>query len=308
MVVKARSPLVGRLTADSPWIVLGIGLVGTVLIALVVETVARRRDAAIALYEVEHQVAESLQRSLLPQLPDLPGLDLAARYLASGAGQQVGGDWFDAFPVAGGRCGLVVGDVIGHDVAAAGAMAQIRALLRGYAVDGDSPAAVLTRLDRIVDELHLTQLVTVFYGLLEPPAADGSRLLRYSNAGHVPPVMRRPDGSVDSLAGGASVVMGAPIVSDYAEGEAVIFPGSTLTLFTDGLVEVPGESLTDGLERVAQTVAGLDDRSPDALCDDLLSEVSRHALRDDVALLVVRLSGSVDAVDGAGRPTTHASS
>ena len=304
--VKARSPLVGRLTADAPWIVLGIGLVGTALLAFVVETVARRRDAAVALYEVEHQVAESLQRSLLPRLPDLPGLELAARYLASGAGQQVGGDWFDAFPVTGGRCGLVVGDVIGHDVAAAGAMAQIRALLRGYAVDGDSPSSVLTRLDRVVDELHLTQLVTVFYGLLDAPAADGSRRLRYTNAGHVPPVLRHPDGSVDSLAGGASVVIGAPISSGYEEGEATLAVGSTLTLFTDGLVEVPGDSLTDGLDRVAQTVSGVEDKTPDELCDELLADISLRSLRDDVALLVVRLRdirssrGRQEAVSRAG--------
>jgi hypothetical protein len=304
--VRARSPLIGRLTADAPWIALGVGVLGTALLALVVETVARRRDAAVALYQVEHQVAESLQRSLLPRLPDLPGLELAARYLASGAGQQVGGDWFDAFPVTGGRCGLVVGDVIGHDVAAAGAMAQIRALLRGYAVDGDSPASVLTRLDRVVDELHLTQLVTVFYGLLDAPGPDGSRLLRYSNAGHVPPVLRHPDGSVDSLAGGASVVIGAPIASDYSEGEATLSVGSSLTLFTDGLVEVPGGSLTDGLDRVAQTVATHGDKSPDALCDDLLADISLKSLRDDVALLVVHLrdirstSGRQEAVSRAG--------
>src|SRR5205823_2801760 len=213
---------------------------------LVVETVARRRDAALELYQVEHKVAEALQLSLLPNLPELDGLELAARYLASGPGQQVGGDWFDAFPVAGGRCGLAVGDVIGHDVAAASAMAQIRALLRGYAVDGDSPSAVLARLERVVDDLHVTQLVTVFYGLLDAPAPDGSRRLHYSNAGHVPPVLRLPDGAVTSLAGGASVVIGAPIASDYSEDEVVLAAGSTLALFTDGLVEVPGGSLTDG--------------------------------------------------------------
>jgi len=292
LTVKARAPLVGRLTADAPWVVLGVGLLGTGLIGLVVETVARRRDAALALYEVEHHVAESMQRALLPRLPELPGLELAARYLASGAGQQVGGDWFDAFPVAGGHCGIVVGDVIGHDVAAASAMAQIRALLRGFAVDTGSPAEVLTRLDRVIDELHLTQLVTVFYGLLDPPAADGSRVLHYSNAGHVPPVLRRPDGTVESLAGGASVVMGAPVPAEYAESEMHLPAGSTLALFTDGLVEVPGGSLTDGLDRVADIVARMGEHAPDALCDDLLEEVSLRTLRDDVALLVVRLTSS----------------
>ena len=290
LTVTARSPLVGRLTADAPWVVLGVGLLGTILIGLVVETVARRRDAALELYEVEHHVAESMQRALLPRLPELPGLALAARYLASGAGQQVGGDWFDAFPVAGGGCGIVVGDVIGHDVAAASAMAQIRALLRGFAVDTRSPAEVLTRLDRVIDDLHLTQLVTVFYGLLDAPADDGSRVLHYSNAGHVPPVLRLPDGTVEALAGGASVVIGAPVSAEYVESEAHLPLGSTLTLFTDGLVEVPGGSLTDGLDRVADTVARLGDHDPEALCDDLLADVSLRALRDDVALLVVRLA------------------
>ena len=186
----------------------------------------------------------------------------------------------------------MVGDVIGHDIAAASAMAQIRALLRGFAVDTRSPSEVLARLDRVVDELQLTQLVTVFYGLLEPPAADGSRVLRYSNAGHVPPVLRRPDGSVESLAGGASAVMGAPLPADYAESEVHLPMGSTLALFTDGLVEVPGGSLTDGLDRVADTVARLGDHAPDALCDDLLEDVSLRALRDDVALLVVRVGAT----------------
>ena len=292
LTVSARSPLVGRLTADAPWVVLAIGLLGSILVGLVVETAARRRDAALELYQVEHHVAESLQRALLPRLPDLPGLELAARYLASGAGQQVGGDWFDAFPVGGGRCGIVVGDVIGHDVAAASAMAQIRALLRGYAVDGDPPAAVLSRLDRVIDELHLTQLVTVFYGLLDAPDEEGGRRLRYSNAGHVPPVLRRPDGSVESLAGGASVVIGAPIATEYVESEAHLPWGSTLALFTDGLVEVPGGSLTDGLDRVAQTVSQLGSKPAESLCDDLLTDVSLRSLRDDIALLVIRLGAA----------------
>ena len=299
LTVSARSPLVGRLTEDAPWVVVGVGLIGTALIGLVVETVARRRDAAVELYQVEHHVAEALQRSLLPQLPELPGLELAARYLASGIGQEVGGDWFDAFPVSGGRCGLVVGDVIGHDVAAASAMAQIRALLRGYAVDGESPATVLARLDRIVDELHLTQLVTVFYGLLDAPEADGSRQLRYCNAGHVPPVLRHADGSVVPLGGGASVVIGAPIDSEYTESVVSLPASSTLTLFTDGLVEVPGGSLTDGLDRVARTLAGSADPTPDALCEELLADVSLRSLRDDVALLVVRVGAPAAVTVGS---------
>ena len=305
LVVKARSPLVGRLTADAWWLVLLAGLLGTALLGVVVETVARRRDAALELYRVEHQVAETLQRSLLPRLPHLAGLDLAARYLASGVGQEVGGDWFDAFPIAGGRCGLVVGDVIGHDVAAASAMAQIRALLRGYAVDGGSPAEVLTRLDRVIDQLQLTQLVTIFYGLLEPPAPDGSRLLRYSNAGHVPPIVCQ-DAGVEALGGGASVVIGAPISTEYVESEHRLSPGATVVMFTDGLVEVPGGSLTDGLDRLAGNVAQACDKAPEAMCDDLLADASKRSLRDDVALLVVRLSSTSVTTEANDRSSSHA--
>jgi serine phosphatase RsbU (regulator of sigma subunit) len=290
--VKPRTPLVGTFAAHSGWVTLGVGLLGALLVAAVVETAARRRDAALALYDAEHQVAETLQRSLLPQLPVLPGLDVAARYLASGVGQQVGGDWFDVFPVAGGRVGVVVGDVIGHDLAAASAMAQIRASLRAYAIDGADPVQVITRLDRLVDALGLTQLVTVVYGLLEPPQADGSRLMRYTNAGHLAPLLRRPDGQVHPLDGGESVVLGAPIAADHSQGEAVIEDGAVLVMFTDGLVEVPGGSLDDRIRRLSETIAAQPEPGAEALCDQVLAGMSPQTLRDDIALLAVRIAAS----------------
>lgn len=292
--VRARNPLVGTLTNNAPWFALGIGVLGSLLIASVVETSARRRNAALALYEAEHQVAETLQRSLLPQLPQVEGLDLAARYLASGTGQQVGGDWFDVFPVAGGRVGVVVGDVIGHDLTAASEMSQIRSALRAYAVDGDAPATVITRLDRLVDALRLTQLVTVFYGVLEPPDVDGRRLLRYSNAGHLPPILKRADGSVLSVAGGGSAVLGAPITIEHTEGEQAVESGDLLVLFTDGLVEVPGGSLDDGLARLGETVEHQPVTDADAMCERVLSGIDRDALRDDVALLAVRITAPAE--------------
>lgn len=293
LVVKARAPLVGTLTSYAPWLTLAAGLLGTLLVGLVVEMTGRRRDAVLTLYRAEHQVAETLQRSLLPQLPDLPGLELAARYLASGAGQQVGGDWFDVFPVAGDRVGLVVGDVIGHDVTAAGAMAQIRSLLRGFAVDGDPPAEVISRLDRVVNTLQLTQLVTVFYGLLDPPGPDGARTITYSNAGHVPPVLRHADGAVEAFTGGDSVVIGAPIDIEHAQSEKRLEKGSTLVLFTDGLVEQPGGSITDRLNELERTVERRGDVGAEQMCDGLLDSTSLRSLRDDIALLVVRLLDAV---------------
>jgi hypothetical protein len=290
LVVKARNPLVGRLADSAPLGILVLGILGSLLIAAVIESTARRRDAALALYAGEHQVAETLQRSLLPQLPSLPGLDLAARYLASGSGQMVGGDWFDVFPVRGGRVGVAVGDVIGHDLAAASAMAQIRATLRAYAVDGDEPVSVITRLDRLVDTFALTQLVTVMYGVLEPPAADGSRLLRWTNAGHLPPLLRLPSGAVEPLVGGDSVVIGAPITAAHAQAERVLVPGSTLVLFTDGLVERPCGSLDEAVQQLADVVRQVDGDA-DALCERVIGEVSLPQLRDDIALLAVRLTG-----------------
>lgn len=292
LLVKARRPLVGTVTAQAEWLVLLVGLVGSLLIAAVIEATARRRDAALALYASEHHVAETLQRSLLPQIPTLAGLELAARYLAGSRGQEVGGDWFDAFRVSGDRVGIAIGDVIGHDLAAASAMAQIRAALRAYALDGDDPASVINRLDRFVDTFGLTQLVTVFYGVLDPAAPDGGRVLRYTNAGHLPPLLRAADGSVDTLSGGSSVVIGAPITVDHAQATQRLEPGSTLLLFTDGLVELPNRSLEDTLQQLATTVAEHDvGLGVDALCEHVLGTMSDRSRRDDIALLAVRLVG-----------------
>ncbi|MBV9293195.1 MAG: serine/threonine-protein phosphatase, partial [Frankiales bacterium] len=248
--IKAKRPLVGSAAANLWWIALLAGLAGSVLIASVIETVARRRDDALALYAKEHEVAETLQRSLLPQLPEIAGLEFAARYLAGGVGQEVGGDWFDVFPVGGGRVGVAVGDVIGHDLAAASAMAQVRAALRAFAIDGDQPAPVLNRLDHLVETLNLTQLVTVVYGVLDPPAEDGSRRFTFSNAGHLAPLLRSPDGSVEQLAGGDSVLIGAPIDVEHQQVARILTPGSTLVLFTDGLIEVPGQPLEEKLDQL----------------------------------------------------------
>jgi serine phosphatase RsbU (regulator of sigma subunit) len=301
--VKARRPLVGSATADAPWFVLGAGLLGSLLVAAIVEAAGRRRDDALALYESEHQVAETLQRSLLPQLPIIPGLELAARYLAAGSGQEVGGDWFDAFPLAGGRVGLAIGDVIGHDLRAASAMAQVRAALRAYAVDGDPPATVINRLDHLVDTFDLTQLVTVIYAVLEPVEADGSRLMRYANAGHLPPLILAPDGEVSTLTSGASVVIGAPITIEHGQAEHRLESGTTLLLFTDGLVEVPGRSLQETLAELAVAVAGSgDDVGVEAMCERIVATAADRSLRDDIALLAVRIMTSQWMTEGIAEP------
>ena len=302
LAVSAKKPLVGNIASNAWWVVLVGGIVGALLLTAAVETAGRRRDAALALYAAEHNIAETLQRSLLPELPTLSGLELAARYRAGGEGQQVGGDWFDAFPIAGGRVGLVVGDVMGHDIVAASTMSQVRAALRAYAWPGDPPGTVLDKLDRLVNTFAVLPLVTVVYGLLEPPAADGSRLFTYANAGHLPPVLHTPDGRVETLDGGASVVLGAPISLTHSEGQYAMPAGSTLLLFTDGLVEAPERSMDEALARLNETVQAHDPTDGvDALCERILETVPGAVARDDIALLVVRLSDVADPVT-AGVP------
>jgi serine phosphatase RsbU (regulator of sigma subunit) len=294
LAVSARRPLVGTVATRAPWFTLAAGLIGTLLLAGFVENAVRRRDAAEKLYQSEHHIAETLQRSLLPTLPAVRDLQLAARYLASGKHQEVGGDWFDVFPVAGDRLGIVIGDVMGHDLAAASAMAQIRAALRAYAIDGRPPAQVITRLSALVDTLDLVQLVTVVYGVLDSPGPDGNRVLRYTNAGHLPPLLRHPDGITEALDGGHTVVIGAPVTAPVGEDERNILPGSTVVLFTDGLVERPGGSLDAALDRLADSVAGQHFPDAEAICDHILSDIDPDELRDDLALLVLRLP-SADA-------------
>jgi hypothetical protein len=295
--VAARSPLVGNVAANAWWVVLIVGIAGSILIGAVIETVARRRDAALALYASEHEAAETLQRRLLPQLPSITGLGLAARYLAGGNGQQVGGDWFDAFPIADGRVGVVIGDVIGHDLAAASAMSQVRSALRAYAVDGDRPREVVNRLDHLVTVLGLTQLVTVVYGILEAPDVDGSRVFRFTNAGHLAPLLRHPDGQVESLDDGTSILIGAPSDVDHTEGERRLAAGSTLLLFTDGLVEVPRRPIEESTDEVVNALATqVDFMDLDGLCDRVLATTAGRDLRDDVALLAIRIDSDAGTV------------
>jgi serine phosphatase RsbU (regulator of sigma subunit) len=289
--------------ADAQWFVLAVGIVVSLLVGVAVEAEGRRRRSAIALLASEHDIAETLQRSLLPELPHLEGLDLAARYLAGGTFQQVGGDWFDVFALTDGRVGIVIGDVIGHDIAAATAMSQIRASLRAYAWEGEAPGAVLARLDRLIDAFGLAQLVTVFYGVLEAAKADGSRFLCYANAGHVPPFTLSPDGRVDSLAGGGSTVIGAPTTENRAQAEQVLPAGSTLLLFTDGLVEVPGGSLKDSLANLAATVSAHQPTDPaERLCERVVTAMEGQDLRDDIAVLAIRvLALEPPRLEGPGR-------
>ena len=288
--VSARSALVGTITEMAPWVALLVGVAAAILIALAVEIECRRRDTTMALYTTEHRAAETLQRNLLPEIPTISGLGLAARYLAGAPGLEVGGDWFDAFPITGRRVGIAIGDVMGHDVAAAASMSQIRAALRAYAWTGEEPVAVLDRLDQFVTTFAVTPLVTVFYGVLDPPDGNGDRRLRYATAGHVSPVLIGPDGGVEVLRSSGSAILNGIPNDGRDQQERVLAAGTTLVLYTDGLVENTSDALDESIRRLADHLAvcprGAD---ANAVSEHVVSRALAGRLVDDVAVLVVQI-------------------
>ena len=169
----------------------------------------------------EREVSTALQASLLPVLPELPGIACAARYHVGSRHAQIGGDWYDLFALPDRAIGLAVGDVMGHDLAAAAAMGQLRSVLRSYAYEGSSPSVVLDRLDRLdrlVQDFEMAQLATAIYGRLvldEGPAGGG--MLLFTNAGHPPPLLRTPDGTVRQVRRG-----GAPLIGVVPPGQPLL--------------------------------------------------------------------------------------
>jgi anti-anti-sigma factor len=233
----------------------------------------------------ERRNAETLQRSLLPdRLPDMPGVELASRYIPGGAGLEVGGDWYDVFTLPRGRLGLTIGDVVGRGLAAAATMGQLRTALRAYAIESDSPAAVLQRLSRLADEFGAAQMATLIYGVLDPNA----QTLTFASAGHPPPLLIDPDGPAHYLMEGRSPPLGVTKAA-RAEVTVTIRPGSTLLLYTDGLIERRRGSITEGMETLRTAVDG-HRGDLDSLCDDRVLRPPRpESSGDDVALLMVRL-------------------
>jgi hypothetical protein len=241
------------------------------------------------LYELDHAAAETLQRSLLPVVPDVPGLQLAARYVVGLDGNRVGGDWYDVLPLPDGAVGIAVGDVVGHDLRAAAAMGQLRGVLRSYAFGGDDPGTVLDCCDQLVQGLRMGVLASVVYARLDPPDGDGVRLLHYANAGHPTPLLRTPGGELVRLDGHHSPMVG--VVPPTGRGAARVrcAPGSVLLLYTDGLTDLPG---VDADERTALIERTLTDLPTGSSAEDLAERVIAGMPgepSDDVALLAVRL-------------------
>jgi GAF domain-containing protein len=238
------------------------------------------------LYTREHATAVTLQRSLLPKdIPQVTGLQVAYRYQPASQAAEVGGDWFDVIPLDDGQVVLVVGDVTGHGIHAAAIMGQLRTATAALARLGRPPEETMAQLSRIAarrgdggDETGATCLYAVY-----DPA---SRRCRFTSAGHLPPALRDPGGGVEFIAVPGGVMLGMGTCR-YPATDIQVPPGSVLALYTDGLIERPGQDITTGMSRLARALAASPARSLEHLCDSVLTSLEPHT-RDDTALLLAR--------------------
>ena len=248
------------------------------------------------LYEQQRLLAEGLQRSLLTEPPEPDHAHVVVRYQPAAQAAQVGGDWYDAFLQPDGAMMIVIGDVIGHDTVAAAAMGQVRGLLRGIAATtGDGPADVLRHVDQVMQTLRIDTTATVVVARLEQTPEErvrGVTRLRWSNAGHPPPMVLQPDGTVTALPElEADLLLGIDPTSERRESVIDLDRGSTVLLYTDGLVERRDQSLDDGLAALRDALTELAQLplAFDVLCDRVLERMLPPRPEDDVALVAVRL-------------------
>jgi anti-anti-sigma factor len=234
------------------------------------------------LYQAEHAIAQTLQRSLLPgQTPTFDRLALATRYLPGAADVAAGGDWYDVLALDEQQVAIVVGDVVGQGAAAAAVMGQLRTALSAYLLDGHGPAAALERLDRLAARVPGALASTAAVMILDL----GSGQLCWARAGHPPPLLIEHD-HVCYLPDGAGGPLGVPRRPPYTEAATRIEPGACLLLYTDGLIERRGQAIDEGLDHLAATAAELCGQPPTTLLDGLLARaLPDTGPADDIAMI-----------------------
>ncbi|MET7852431.1 SpoIIE family protein phosphatase [Streptomyces avermitilis] len=269
--------------------------------AVMLLELARRAGIAIdnaQRFEHSRDIAETLQRALLTDLPTTPGLHLAARYLPATHGLNIGGDWYDAFRQPDGSLITVIGDVTGHGLHAAVMMSQLRTALRAYAVDGGSPGQLLTRLHLFLHHLQPDLYATAVIARFRPDEPT----VTWAAAGHPPPVLRLPDGRVRTLDAKPGAMLGIPLGQDIGDHTVRMPAGSTLALYTDGLVERRAHGIDPGIGRLATALSALRgpdldadlDASADRILEPMLCDSERD---DDICLLLCHIdSESVPAL------------
>ncbi len=264
-------------------------------------TTLRQVTAAAALaldnarrFRQQRDVAEALQRALLTEPVEPDDLEVVVRYRPAGESTHVGGDWYDAFLQPDGATMFVIGDVAGHDIEAASVMGQLRSMLRAIAVTTkDGPAGVLAQLDAAMRTLRIGTPATVVVARLEQTPEERERgvtRIRWSSAGHLPPMVVASDGSVVVLeARDHGPLLGIVPDSPRNESEVVVERGSTLLMYTDGLIERRDRDLRAGLAELRRTLERVGDEPLESLTDALVAELPADAGEDDVALVAVRL-------------------
>jgi serine phosphatase RsbU (regulator of sigma subunit) len=286
-------PLIGQGT------VIGVLHVGTLeprrfteedadLLQLVADRVALASQAMVS--NTERAAARLLQRSLLPTgLPDVPGVEMAARYVAGERG-SVGGDWYDVFCLPDGRLCIAIGDIVGRGLRAAVVMGRVRCGLRAYALDSDDPAEVVTLLDEQLRHFEPEQMATLLYGIFDPSLER----LTVSSAGHPPPILARPDAPATSLDIPADPPLGVDPPRPRRSLTVEVPPDSALCFYTDGLIERRDAPIDVGLDRLCATVGNGD---PERECSLVMAGlVGTTVPADDIAILVVkRLAPAMDA-------------
>lgn len=247
----------------------------------------------------QNTAARTLQQALLTRLPPTTnGHRLAARYLPAHHGDLIGGDWYDAVPLADSRLALIIGDVSGHNLTAAAAMSELRSMLRGLLIDrAETPSAVLQRLDHANHALRANTIATVLIAYLDTEP-DGSHTLQWSNAGHTPPTVITTDGQITTLPG-SDPLLGARHRKPRTTHQHRLPPGAILLLHTDGLVETRNATIDEGIARLHRLLADHPHLDPDSLADRLVAHADSGTREDDVALLL-----AATAPVTADRPAT----
>jgi len=251
-----------------------------------VEDVSRRLASYLynaRLYEREHSIASALQTSLLPkQLPRFERLRIASRYLAGSIGIDVGGDWYDVLDISAQRIAITIGDVVGRGVVSAATMGQLRNLLRAYAFEEVAPARTLERVNELLLRTGDERYATVVFMIYNPQ----DHTITYSCAGHPSPILIDPNGIPTALDNTLGLPIGAWPGATYEERTIAFPPGSTLVLYTDGLVETRERDMYSGIQLLAQRLMQAE-TEPETLADQLLAEFSPDR-SDDTAVLIVR--------------------
>ncbi|MEU5535409.1 SpoIIE family protein phosphatase [Streptomyces sp. NPDC020362] len=236
-------------------------------------------------FDAEHELVGMLQRTLLPRrLPRLPGAVAVARYLPTTAGLEVGGDWYDVIPLADSHVAFVIGDVQGHNAGAATLMGQMRTALRAYATEGHTPDVVVALANRLLLEMETDLFATCCY--VDADMEQGTAWC--VRAGHLPPVLRHPDGSTEIVVAEGGPPLGVLTQAEFPMTLLRLQPGTVLALTTDGLVESAESDIDVGLDRLTRELAAADPAHLGLVADVLLAAARRD---DDVALLLVRYDG-----------------